>query len=96
MKRAEYKNRVWRPSEYLAIPHELLHVIGYRLAGQQCQYQWGNFYVTPLGPMPLRAQLVGVLFPFVVFSALCFVFGILSGLAYSQALRNGSFFWFIL
>ena len=31
-----------------------------------------------------------------VFSGLCFVFGILSGLAYSYALRNGSFFWFIL
>ena len=81
---------------YLAIPHELLHIIGFRLVGQRCVYQWGQPHVTPLGSIPAWKRLVGRLFPFAVFLTLLIVFTILSGLAYSQALRSGSFFWFIL
>jgi hypothetical protein len=27
---------------YLLIPHELLHIVGYRLVGKRCLYHWGD------------------------------------------------------
>lgn len=51
---------------YLLIPHELLHVLGYKLAGKRCLYQWGNRYVTTVDPMTRNEELVGLLFPFAV------------------------------
>lgn len=95
MKQAKNRSALSRFGGYLSIPHELLHVVGYRLVGKQCSYQWGDFRVTPLGSMTLWERLVGLLFPFGVFSIFCFVSGILSGLAYSYGLREGSFIWFI-
>lgn len=65
---------------YLAIPHELLHVAGYRLVGKQCLYRWGESYVTPIGPMTRRERLVGLLFPFVVSFIVFLLLTILSGL----------------
>ncbi|MCL4295584.1 MAG: DUF3267 domain-containing protein [Anaerolineae bacterium] len=51
---------------YLLIPHELLHVAGYRLVGKRCLYRWGNNYVVPIGPLTRDEELVGLLFPFAV------------------------------
>jgi hypothetical protein len=51
---------------YLLIPHELLHVAGYKLVGKRCLYRWGNRYVTTLDPMTRDEELVGLLFPFIV------------------------------
>jgi len=51
---------------YLLIPHELLHVLGYRLVGKRCTYRWGDRRVTPVGPLTRSEQLVGLLFPFAV------------------------------
>ncbi len=81
---------------YLAIPHELLHVVGYRLAGRRCTYHWGNTYVTPANPMPLWAQLIGTLFPFAVFALIFLVSTVLGGWAYGQARHSGSYVGFIL
>ncbi len=91
------KDQHWftRLGGYLLIPHELLHVLGYRLVGKRCQYQWGNPYVTPVGPMSRGVQLTGMLFPFVVFFLLVTIFVILAGFASEQVVREGSFFWFI-
>ena len=50
---------------YLLIPHELLHVIGYKLVGKRCSYHWGQHYITTLDPMTRNEELVGLLFPFV-------------------------------
>jgi hypothetical protein len=78
-----------RLNGYLLIPHELLHVLGYRLVGQVCRYGWGEAHVTPIGSMTRFERLVGTLFPFAVF-VLAFVFcAILSGLAYLQFIRFG-------
>ncbi len=96
MKQAERPSPSARLAGYVAIPHELLHVLGYRLTGQRCTYQWGNSYVTPNGPMPLWAHLIGDLLPFAVFALLFFVSTVLAGLAYGQALHNGSYLGFIL
>jgi hypothetical protein len=84
-----------RYGRYLAIPHELLHVAGYRLAGQQCHYQWGDSYVATPGSMQVYKRLIGLLFPFATFATLCLIFGILSGLAYPDAVQRSSYFWFI-
>jgi len=65
---------------YFLIPHELLHVAGYRLVGRKCRYHLGNPFVTPLEPMTRREQLVGLLFPFAVFASLFLLLTVLSGL----------------
>jgi hypothetical protein len=79
---------------YFAMPHELLHVLGYRLVGQRCEYRRGQRSVTPLGPMRRSERLVGLLFPFTVLATLCLIFGLLSGLAYREVLRSGSWVGF--
>lgn len=55
---------ITRIEGYLLIPHELLHVLGYRLVGKRCIYRWGDHRVRPVGPMSRNERLVGLLFPF--------------------------------
>jgi hypothetical protein len=95
MRHVARQNWFSRLGGYLAVPHELLHVAGYWLVGKRCQYQMGDFQVKPVDPMTLKERLVGVLFPFVIFSTICFISGVLSGFAYSYNLNGGSLFWFI-
>jgi hypothetical protein len=85
-----------RFSGYIAIPHELLHVAGYRLVGKQCNYKWGQPYVKPIGPMRLWEEMVGSLFPFVVLGFIFLVLTVLSGLAYRQVLHGEPSFWLII
>lgn len=94
MKSSNQPNWLSRLEGYFLIPHELLHVVGYRLVGKSCRYHWGSHFVTPLDPLNRRERLVGMLFPFGVFIAAFLCCTVLSGLAYAQALRGGSFFWF--
>jgi len=100
MRHSQQNSSIKQLVGYLAIPHELLHVAGYRLAGQRCRYQWGELYVVPVGPMKLGARLMGILFPFAVFSLLFLMCAGLSGLAYAQSLRSsiydGFTFWLIM
>ena len=93
----QVQNISWfkRVEGYLLIPHELLHVLGYRLVGQRCEYRWGQPYVTPAGPIPRYRNLVGMLFPFLIFSTLLIIFALLAGFASEQAVREDSPFWFI-
>lgn len=100
MAQTKSKNHTTRLTGYLLIPHELLHVLGYRLVGKRCRYRWGESYVTPLGPLDRRRDLVGMLLPFATFVVLFFGCGILSALAYGQALGSGNYggfiFWTVL
>ena len=96
MKLTKHQNWPSRLGGYLLIPHEFLHLIGFRLVGKQCQYEWGRSYVTPIEPMTRRERIVSMLFPFSVFAFVFIICAILSGLAYGQAMRDASFFWFIL
>jgi hypothetical protein len=80
---------------YLAIPHELLHIVGHRLVGQRCEYKWGNAYVTPIGEMPRWKRLVGLLFPFVVCFILMIIFSLLAGFASKEFVQEAKPFWFI-
>ena len=95
MKQIKGQNRLTYLAGYLLAPHELLHVVGFRLVGKQCQYRWGNTYVTPIGPMTRRERLVGMLFPFTVFFALLIGFAISAGFAAEQIVFEGKTFWFI-
>ena len=95
MKRMEHQSWLSRFGGYILIPHELLHVVGYRLMGKECRYEWGNSYVTPIGRMTRRQDLIGMLFPFTVFLMFLTSFAILAGFASEQVVRDGSFFWFI-
>ena len=84
-------------SGYLLIPHELLHLAGYRLAGKRCQYRWGNSYVTPFEPVSRTERFVGILFPFLIFALLFIICAVLSAKAYLQVLQQSQVsFWFIL
>ncbi len=50
---------------YYLIPHELLHVLAYRLIGKRCHYQWGDWQVKSLQPKNRRENLFVLLFPFI-------------------------------
>ncbi|MDM8518454.1 DUF3267 domain-containing protein [Anaerolineales bacterium HSG6] len=62
---------------YYLIPHELLHVLAYRIIGKRCAYQWGAWKVTSLQPKTRREKLFVLLFPFAVCWGLGTVFAIL-------------------
>src|SRR5688500_19355505 len=51
---------------YYLIPHELLHVLAYRLIGKRCHYEWGAYYVQSLQPKNRKESLFVLLFPFVI------------------------------
>lgn len=77
---------------YLLIPHELLHVAGYRLVGKQCAYRWGDHQVRPVGPLTRRERLVGLLFPFTI----CMLAWLLLLPWPIVALIYGSMLWFVI
>ncbi len=96
MSQTKLKNQRPRLTGYLLIPHELLHLSGYRLVGKRCRYRWGEAYVTPLDTMARWQNLVGTLFPFTIFALVFLTSGILSSLAYGNALQHGEYGWFIV
>lgn len=60
---------------YYAVPHELLHVLAYRIIGKPCRYQWGDYRAQSLAPKNRREKLFVLLFPFLV----CWGMGLLFG-----------------
>lgn len=99
MKNREKKTKpqTWfsRLEGYVLIPHELLHLVGYRLVGKQCKYEWGQPYVTPIEPLSRNERLVGVLFPFIVFVLLIILLAIPAGFAAKAVIQDGALFRFI-
>lgn len=81
---------------YLLIPHELLHILGFRLVGKRCAYRWRQSHVTPLEPMSRWQLLVGRLFPFIVFTLLFIICTVLAGRAYQEVQQGSSIFWFLM
>jgi hypothetical protein len=57
---------LWKIDGYLAIPHELLHVLAYRLIGKPCYYRIGDHYVRSLEPRSFGERLFVLLFPLFV------------------------------
>jgi hypothetical protein len=54
---------LWRLDGYLLMPHELMHVIAYRMIGKRCAYQWGDHSVRSLEDRTLNQRLFCLLFP---------------------------------
>ena len=57
---------------YYLIPHELLHVVAYRIIGKPYRYRWGDYQIYSLAPKTRREKLFVLLFPFVV----CWILGL--------------------
>jgi hypothetical protein len=75
----EVKDFWYKLGGYYLIPHELLHVLAYRLIGKPCHYDWGDYYVRPLAKRTRRERLFVLLFPFIVCWLLGFFFHFLWG-----------------
>ncbi|MDM8520634.1 DUF3267 domain-containing protein [Anaerolineales bacterium HSG6] len=58
--------RLYKLGGYYLIPHELLHVLAYRLIGKRCVYRWGDYSVRPLEQRTKSERLFVSLFPTVV------------------------------
>lgn len=56
----------WKIDGYLAVPHELLHLLAYRLIGKRCRYRLGDYYVHALEPRSFRERLFVLVFPLLI------------------------------
>jgi len=85
---------------FLSIPHELLHILGYRLVGKRCAYRWGDNHVTLLDPATPIERLIGGLFPFAVSLPISLFFLGMSGGAQLRAEQanpqSPDLFWTLL
>lgn len=66
-------NLIYRLEGYYLIPHELLHVLAYRLIGKPCRYTWGDHRVESDAPKTKGERLFVLLLPFVT----CWILGTL-------------------
>lgn len=57
---------LWKFDGYLAIPHELLHVLAYRLIGKRCAYRFGDHTVKALEPRTFGQRIFCLLLPLVI------------------------------
>lgn len=64
---------LWRLDGYAVAPHELLHVLAYRLIRQPCQYRLGDHVVRPLSERSFAEQIFVKLFPLAVTGGLAAV-----------------------
>lgn len=66
------KDWLYKLEGYYLIPHELLHVLAYRLLGKPYHYEWGDHRVTSSASLNRREELFMLSLPFVV----CWVLGL--------------------
>ena len=57
---------LWKLDGYLAVPHELMHVVAYRMIGKRCAYHFGDHAVTALEDRTLGQRLFCLLFPLLI------------------------------
>jgi hypothetical protein len=57
---------LWKLDGYLVIPHELLHVLAYRIIGKRCVYRLGEHGVNSLEERTRNERLFCLLFPLLV------------------------------
>jgi hypothetical protein len=50
-------------ADYLYVPYQFLQLMGYRLAGKQCAYQWRKYRPEPIGPTSRVQHLIAGIFP---------------------------------
>lgn len=59
---------------YYLIPHELLHVLAYRMIGKPCRYEWGDYQVRSSIKMTRGEKLFVLLLPVAICLALSLFF----------------------
>ena len=64
---------LWKLDGYAVVPHELLHVLAYRLIRKPCQYRLDDHAVLSLSERSLGEQIFVKLFPLVVTGGLAVV-----------------------
>ncbi len=64
---------LWRLDGYVVIPHELIHVLAYRIIRKPCQYRPGDHVVRPLSERTLGEEVFIKLFPLAVVGSLAAV-----------------------
>jgi hypothetical protein len=73
---------LWKIDGYLAIPHELLHVLAYRLIGKKCSYSYGEHFVRALSPLTFAERLLVLLFPLFILGGTALIFQLLWAITY--------------
>jgi len=68
------KTQVEKISDYYLIPHELLHVLAYRLIRKPCHYAWGEQRVHSLATLTRSERIFVLLLPVSVFFGLSLLF----------------------
>ncbi|MDM8521269.1 hypothetical protein QUF64_14585 [Anaerolineales bacterium HSG6] len=68
-------NLLYKLGGYYLIPHELLHVVAYKIISKRYDYQWGAWQVKSLEPKNRQEKLFVLAFPF----ATCILFGFFFG-----------------
>lgn len=71
------KDFLYKFEGYYLIPHELLHVLAYRLIGKPCYYRWGEHRVYSSVQKTPGERFFVLLFPSVVCWLFAFFFGLL-------------------
>jgi hypothetical protein len=63
LQRLNKAERLNQLATYLYLPYQLLQIVGYRLAGKQCDYQWRRYRPEPIGPTTRTQHFVASVFP---------------------------------
>ena len=74
---------LWKIDGYLAIPHELLHVLAYRLIGKKCRYRLGEHSVQALEPRTFGERVFVLLFPLFIIGGTALVLYLLWLISYA-------------
>lgn len=70
LNKAERLNRL---ATYLYVPYQFLQIVGYRLVGKRCDYQWRKYRPEPIGPTTLTQHFIALIFPTLVCCAMLVV-----------------------
>jgi hypothetical protein len=63
LNKAERLNR-W--ATYLYVPYQFLQIVGYRLVGKHCDYQWRKYRPEPIEPATPLQHFIALIFPPIV------------------------------
>jgi len=72
-----FDQSLYKLGGYFLIPHELLHVLAYRIIGKPYYYQWGDYRVRSLAKKTQAEAIFVLLLPFVTCWIIGFFFGVL-------------------
>ena len=63
VQRLHKAERLNRLATYLYIPYQFLQILGYRLVGKRCNYEWRKYRPEPIGPTVPLQHFFALIFP---------------------------------